>query len=76
MRFSTMQRYEHATGSSGLIDFLQILKGWKRKAAGLRAVLGARGPALPAAATDTRDCAKDIATQMAEYLALAPSGYG
>ncbi len=54
-------------GSSGLMKLLQILKGWKRKATRLRAVLGACGP------PPIRGHAKDIATQMAGILALARS---
>ncbi len=50
-------------GSSGLIG-LQILKGLRRKATGLRAVLGA-------CEIPIRGHAKDIATQMAGILALA-----
>ncbi len=54
-------------GDSGLIGFLQILKGWKRKATRAQAVLGACRAPTPIRG----DMPKDIATQMAGILALA-----
>ncbi len=59
-------QYEHMMGGSGLIGFLQILKGWKRKVPRTTSSSGSlRGP------PPIRDMPKDIATQMAGILALA-----
>ncbi len=59
-------KYEHMMGGSGLIGFLQFLRGWKRPLGTTKAVLGACEGRLHI----TEDMPKDIATQM-WYLALA-----
>ena len=57
-------------GGSGLIGFLQILKGLEAEGhPGLREQFWE----LARATSDTRDMPKDIATQMAGILALASS---
>lgn len=63
-------KYEHMMGGSGLIGFLQILKGLEAEGhPGLREQFWE----LARAASDTRDMPKDIATQMAGIVALASS---
>ncbi len=61
-----VQKYEHMMSSSGLIGFLQILKGWKRKATqDYEQSWGLAGRLRYG------DMPKDIAAQMAGILALA-----